>query len=485
MKYLLKQKSNFLLYCIVMILSNLPLYAQLTQRVITITQPSMDIPELAKAIAAQTGVEYSLNMQNTSLKKSVHLKAGKWKLEDVMREVQQQVGLEYRILGDHILFTDYKPGKKVDGGQGGKYTAKGTSREVLSVAVKREAGGKQSESGAVKRGVVVAKNELGAVKKRTVAGKNKSGAAKRGVVVAKSELGAVKKGTVAGKNESGAVKRGAVATQSELGAVKKGTIVAKNESGASKKETVVTKEESIATKSVLIPAESSMVPAYPAYVLSPVHADYNITPSPVAPNVKPRHMIINDRKVSDTKEASRKKEKRHIVLPHLWAPLLAEAGFTANDIVYGSASVKAGIQYFYGIATLGVASRGMRFRYGAGIRFPLDEYTALHAEFTTGALSRKSIDTVPQGGLLRERMNSYGVSWSKTIRPRLNLQVEVNYSTLKKSNDSTVNKLNMETHYYGYGTPVYNAKIGGNGNYYELNTWIGVRVSLFYNLRRK
>ncbi|WPV66455.1 hypothetical protein [Chitinophaga sp. LS1] len=422
MKYLLKQNSNFLLYCTVMILFNLPLYAQLTQRVITITQPSMDIPELAKAIVAQTGVEYSLNMQNKSLKKSVHLKAGKWKLEDVMREVQQQVGLEYKILGDHILFTDYKPVKKVNGGQGGKSTANGMPREALSGAVKREARGMQ-------RGAGGAKNESGTVKKR--------------VVVVKSEL------------------------------------------VISKSREVVTIGESIAAKSVSTPAESPMIPGYPAYVLSPIHVDYNITPSPTAPYVKPRHMVINERKVSDTKEASPKNERRHVVLPHLWAPPLAEAGLTANDIVYLNASVKAGIQYFYGIATLGVASRGMRFRYGAGVRFPLDEYTALHAEFTTGALSRKSIDTMPQGGMLRERMNSYGVSWSKTVRPRLNLQVEVNYSTLKKSNDSTVNKVNMETHYYGYGTPVYNAKISGNGDYYELNTWIGVRVSLFYNLRRK
>lgn len=74
----------------------------------------MDIPTLAKTIATQTGVEYSLNMQNTSLQKKVQLKPGKWKVEDVMKEVQDQLGLNYKFIGDHILFTDYKPAKKQD-----------------------------------------------------------------------------------------------------------------------------------------------------------------------------------------------------------------------------------------------------------------------------------------------------------------------------------------------------------------------------------
>ncbi|WP_343667740.1 hypothetical protein [Chitinophaga sp.] len=420
MKYLSKQKNNFLLYCIVMILSNLPLYAQLTQRVITITRPLVDIPELAKTIAAQTGVEYSLNMQNTSLKKSVHLKPGKWKLEDVMREVQLQVGLDYKILGDHILFTDYKPAKKQD-----------------MVPAKP---GKVLPAGA------------------------------------KSELAAA-------KSVPAATKKVSAPPKSTLAQVKSTQAPPKRTPAAAKSASAGAKSEPIATKSTPAPDQIVPAPAYPAYVLSPLRSDYYIT-SP-APYVAPRHMTINERKVSNTKEAPPEKERRHIALPQGWASPLAEAGITANDIVYLSASVKAGIQYFYGIATLGFSFRGMRFRYGAGIRVPLNEYTALHAEFTTGALSRKSIDTVPQVGLLHERMNSYGLSWSRTIRPRLNLQVEVNYSTLKKSNDSTVNKVNMETHYFGYGTPVYNAGIGSNGKYSELYTWVGARVSIFYNLRRK
>lgn len=364
MKYLLKQKSSFLLYCTVLILANLPLYAQLTQRVITITRPNMDIPGLAKAIAVQTGVEYSLNMQNTSLKKNVHLKPGRWKLEDVMKEVQQQVGLEYKILGDHILFTDYKPVKKVD-----------------SVQV---------------------------------------------------------------------VKRKAIAAT---------------------KPTTTTYIPS--RKALPVVTKTAPDPTY----LTPIRSDY-AAPAPLT-FVQPRHMIINERQITNTKETPPEKERRHINLPHLWAPPLAEAGLTANDMVYLSASVQAGIQYFYGIATFGITSGGMRFRYGAGIRIPLDEKNALHAAFTTGTLSRKPIDTIKYDGLLIERMNSYGLSWSGKIRPRLNLQVEVNYNTLKKSSDSAVLTMAKERNYYRYGTPLY--KMGAG----EKPTWIGARISLFYNLRRE
>ena len=375
MKYFLKH----LLFCTVIMLLNVSLYAQLSQRVITITRSKMDIPGLAKMIAAQTGVEYSLNMQNTSLKKNVTLRLGKWKLEDVMKAVQEQAGLNYKIIGDHILFTDYKPVKK---------------DSILA--------GKPAN-------VPVAKPQGIKTVKKT------------------------------------------------------------------------------AHKQISQPARGiDVAPVAPSYTLSPLRTD--LLMSQPALNVKPNRLALKTQKENNIKEPITKektpKERRHISLPQLGDLPLAEAGLTANDIVYLSASAKAGIQYVYGIGTLGFTSRGLRFRYGAGLRLPLDEYSAVQAEFTTGALSRKSIDSFPQGGLLHERLNSYGLSWSRTIRPRVHLQLEVNYSTLKKSGDSTVHIVNKETNYYGYGKPLYNAKIGGNGNYYELNSWVGFRISLFYNLRR-
>lgn len=370
-------KRKFLLYCIVIILFNLPLYAQLNQRVITVTQASMDIPGLAKTIAAQTGVEYSLNMQNTSLKKLIHLKPGKWKLQDVMKEVQEQVGLNYKILGDHILFTDYKPVKKVD---------------------------------SVKVAVPAKKTDI--------------------VHVTKVVKPAPKKNAPA---------------------------------------PVVNKPE------------SQPVSITPLYTLTP----QNIPPPAI--KVNPGHVTNNLQKQTTTSSIAPKtpRERRPIEFPEWLAPL-TEAGVTANDMVYLSASVKAGIQYMYGIGSLGFTSKGARFRYGAGIRVPLNEYNALHAEFTTGSLSRNYTDTLPhKDKKVQERLNSYGVSWSKTISPRLNLQLELNYSTLKKQGDSTFSKVTAEKDYFGYGKQLYSTKIRAAGTNAQQSSWVGLRVSLFYNLRRK
>lgn len=377
MKETLQQMRNRLLFCTVIILFHLPLYAQLTQRVITVTHSSMDIPSLARTIAAQTGVEYSLNMQNTSLKKYVHLKPGKWKLEDVMKEVQEQAGLNYKILGDHILFTDYKPVKKADSAR----MVKPDPVQITKPAKK--------------------------IVKPTV-------------------------------------------------------------------KTAVTRSENL-------PAISQ-----PAFEITPLYTDYHIPPPAININIKPGRVTNRDLKAPGTNSMTQKasKERRQMELPDWFSPL-AEAGITANDIVYLSASVKAGIQYVYGIGTWGFSSKGMRFRYGAGLRVPLNENAALHAEFTTGTLSRTSIDTFPQKGKIHERLNSFGLSWSKTIKPRLQLQLELNYSILKKTNDSTVNKVSPETNYFAYGKQLYHTRISSAGNNAEQTSWIGVRVSLFYNLRRR
>ncbi len=375
MKETLQQLRHRLLFCTVIILSHLPLYAQLTQRVITVTRSSMDIPSLARTIAAQTGVEYSLNMQNTSLKKYVHLKPGKWKLEEVMKAVQEQAGLNYKILGDHILFTDYKPVKKVD-----------------SVRM-------------IKPDPVHVAKPAKKIVKPTV-------------------------------------------------------------------------------KTAVIDSENLPAMNHPAFEITPLYTDYHLPPPTV--HVKPGHVTNRELKAAGTNSVTQKvsKERRQTELPDWFSPL-EEAGITANDIVYLSASVKAGIQYVYGIGTWGFSSKGMRFRYGAGLRVTLNESSALHAEFTTGTLSRTSIDTFPQKGKIHERLNSFGLSWSKAIKPRLQLQLELNYSTLKKTNDSTVNKVSPETDYFAYGKQLYPTTISPGGNNAQQTGWIGARISLFYNLRRR
>lgn len=362
MRSILKRKTNFLLCCTVMILFQLPLYAQSVRRVITIAQSSMDIPKLAKTIATQTGLEYSLNMQNTSVKKNVQLKPGKWKLEDVMKEVQQQVGLNYKIIGDHILFTDYKPAKKVD-----------TVQQVVRP-----------------------------------------------------------------------------------------------------------KPQKAIPKPVVIPEQT-----YTGYALDPLSVDHPVALPSM--HIRPAGQITIPEK---KQEAPPQKERKHFELPAGWASPLIEVGITANDIVYGSASVKAGIQYLYGIATYGASSQGMRFRYGGGIRVPLNEYSAVHAEFTTGSLSRSAkipLDTLANMGVAMESLNSFGLSWSTALHPKWNLQVEVNYSSLKKTltTDTLINYIFREDGYLGYGTPLYELKSATDGSSYESHAWIGARISIFYNLGRR
>lgn len=420
MKYFLKH----LLFCTVILLCSDALYAQLSQRVITVTQSTMDIPGLAKMIAAQTGVEYSLNMQNTSLKKNVRLKPGKWKLDDVMKAVQEQAGLNYKIIGDHILFTDYKPVKK-------------------------------DSTAVVKPGnAPVAKAVSPLVIKS----------------VPKAPRTQVPTAATTKKSPAAIVK--APRTQVTTAAMKK----------LSPAATVNTPQ------SEPVPPAYTLIPIRPNALLSPpvlLAIPENLNAMALATHAATGSTARESSAAKNTaKSAGTVKEGRHFSLPPLGDLPLAEVGMTANDIVYLSASVKAGIQYIYGIGTLGVSSGGLRFRYGAGLRIPLNESAAIQAEFTTGALSRYPIDSMSKKKLLRERLNSYGLSWSKTIRPRLNLQLELNYSTLRKSSDSTLQLGNKETNYYKYGKPLYNARIGSNGDNDELNSWIGARISLFYNLRR-
>lgn len=116
MKFILK-RINLLLCCIILS-SQLTgkLYAQQYYRaIVKISRSPVDITNLARTIATQTGLEYSLNMQNASLKKMITLRRGTWQLSDILKEVRQQAGLNYKIIGDHILFMDYEPaGNKSD-----------------------------------------------------------------------------------------------------------------------------------------------------------------------------------------------------------------------------------------------------------------------------------------------------------------------------------------------------------------------------------
>ena len=107
MKFISK-KTNLFQCCIILLTGQL--YAQqYNQAVVKISQTPIDITTLAKTIAKQTGLEYSLNMQNASLKKQIKLKQGNLHLSEILKQIQQQAGLNYKIIGDHIIFMDFQP----------------------------------------------------------------------------------------------------------------------------------------------------------------------------------------------------------------------------------------------------------------------------------------------------------------------------------------------------------------------------------------
>ncbi|ACU57805.1 hypothetical protein [Chitinophaga pinensis] len=104
-------RTNYILHCIISLFFSAPLYAQQYDKaVVNINTSPIDITTLAKIIAKQTGLEYSLNMQNSSLKKRITLRAGNWQLANILKQVQQQANLSYKIIGDHILFMDTRTG---------------------------------------------------------------------------------------------------------------------------------------------------------------------------------------------------------------------------------------------------------------------------------------------------------------------------------------------------------------------------------------
>jgi hypothetical protein len=105
-------RSFLKILCSLIFLSGKLIAQNYDHAVVKISQTPVDITTLAKTIATQTGLEYSLNMQNASLQKRISLKKGKWELADILKEVQQQAGLNYRVIGDHILFMDYIVGVK-------------------------------------------------------------------------------------------------------------------------------------------------------------------------------------------------------------------------------------------------------------------------------------------------------------------------------------------------------------------------------------
>lgn len=111
MKYIL-QRNKVLIYFL-LILNVYKIYGQVEEKSIYITETHADITRIAKAINVQAGLHYSLNMQNSSLTKTITLKAGHYKLSEILKQIKQQANLNYKIIGAHILFVDIVPQNKL------------------------------------------------------------------------------------------------------------------------------------------------------------------------------------------------------------------------------------------------------------------------------------------------------------------------------------------------------------------------------------
>ena len=403
MKSLLK-KSSMLICCTVAILFYYPLYAQVSSRVISISQSSIDITTLAKTISNQTGLEYSLNMQNSSLQKKVMLKPGKWKLEDIMKEVQQQAGLRYKIIGDHFLFTDYVPQKTA-------------VPAAPAPAVKKARPVKATPPARVEKKVVAASPPVLNHPRNTTP---------------------------------------KVYTHSPL------------------------RDDSILSNDVSpsLGLYHPNISIHPLLALPSIRSDEYLT-RPIV-DARRKQVVTPVASGPSHERIKRERESRDY---GFFSPFAA-IGFSASDILYANATLIAGLKYAYGIGSIGVGSHGARFRFGGGIRLPLDDRTMLHAMFTTGSMQRLSVDTVfiaPKNISVKEQLNTLDVAWSKDISPKVSFQAALNYNWLKKTSDSSFHT--GEFNHFEYGHVLWHTSYS-QGTHVEKIDWIGFRLSLFYYFLR-
>jgi hypothetical protein len=420
MKFILK-RINLLLCCIIL-LSQLTgkLYAQQYYRaIVKISRSPVDITNLARTIATQTGLEYSLNMQNASLKKMITLRAGTWQLSDILREVRQQAGLNYKIIGDHILFMDYEPG--------------GNKRDAKTV---------------VKYDPPVAKKERNTT----------------------TSLVVIKK-----KSNPPVISKVNLAPKVGIYSVKSNT----NKTSTTTAGTSGTTNNNQIEQGLISATEERAGPMFDL----PKHSIWtnatNVKASSLLRKLPEKDLFASLKKSSislpkDNTTGPAKKEKDE------WHKVFVKAGLSADEILYMNASLMAGIKYVYGIVSYGTTFAGGRFRFGLGVPVKLNEEQQLHFNFTTGIPVKSRIaDSIPISAAVKENLYRYGVAWSKTYNQRWTLQLQVHYNVLKRTSDTT-HALSDYNHFY-YANPPY-ALSKGASTRTDTRTWIGAQIAIYYTL---
>lgn len=477
MRFILRKLINLILVCILLSAFPCRLYAQQYDKaIVKISQNPIDITTLAKTIAKQTGLQYSLNMQNALLKKRIALKTGNWQLSDILKQVQQQAGLNHRIIGDHILFMDYQPPVN-------KSVATNTAGQSSLPANVAARSSKVNNNIAP---VIKAKSSPVSQQKRTTVppaaiAKNKVGTTTSGKVIKSSQTTGTKTMPTAGSSISVSAGRKPnryTARPSSQGRDTTDIIATDNKGVSSLLSPIYAVTSNYATpKALSLAAFGSMD-----------STGNKTTPGlriPVPALIKTiaiaKEKPKEDRNRQKDEQSGANKTSTDAVT---WYRPFVKAGFSADEILYLNASLTAGIKYIYGIISYGTTFTGGRLRYGAGIPVKLNDEQQLHFTFTTGTLNRRtSPDSVIVYGV-KEQLTRYGAGWSKTVNSHITFQAQLHYNILKKTSDSTSMFIQNQAGDYRrfeYGKVPY-VLSQSYGNAGDFKRWIGIQISIFYKL---
>jgi hypothetical protein len=79
------------------------------QKQVTISSNNIQLDSLLYFIKKQTGAKFSLNTRKLPASKLMRIKVRKQSIEGFLREIKQNTGVYYTVLGDHIILLDNPP----------------------------------------------------------------------------------------------------------------------------------------------------------------------------------------------------------------------------------------------------------------------------------------------------------------------------------------------------------------------------------------
>ena len=120
-----------------------------------VTLPGGNLPfdQILRLITQQTGIKFSLNTQKFKPSRIIHVRKGIQRVDELLSEIKNSTGIDYTLLGDHIIFID-RPAAK--------------AAVVSNVVTVRKAGvitsvSAATNAAAMKNAITAAKEETGPV----------------------------------------------------------------------------------------------------------------------------------------------------------------------------------------------------------------------------------------------------------------------------------------------------------------------------------